>query len=442
MRTAAIVILVGMSIVGLIVLRGVVVAPSKASSVEPSPAPTRQVVAKTMELVGWPCLRGPTHDSQSSETGLLDSFPATGPRELWRRDVGSSFSSPVVTDAGVIAFYRRGDQELIECLNPATGEQRWSFEYPTAWVCKYEYSSGPYSTPVIDGEVVFAVGAEGKLHALRIVDGTCLWQRDLKTDYAAAEMLFNFGASPLVAGERLFFTLGGTVGNSGIVCLDKRTGETLWTATDHEAGYATPTLAAVHGREYLFVFNHVGLAALDPETGKVYWETPFHSRAPDTVCATSPVVSEDLVMVTLGPAPGALCVRVLPDGSYEEVWRERRVIDSTWNNIAYRDGYAFGYTSKRIRSQMRSIDLRSGKVLWQWESDLERGSVLAADGKLIAFGEHGHLALLRQNPHKLEVLAATPEPIMQRPCYPMPALHRGLLYLKDEKSLACFDFRK
>ena len=379
-------------------------------------------------VTGWPNFLGPTHNSVSPETGLLVSFPASGPRELWRRELGTSFSSPVVTDAGLIAFYRQADREIVECLDPQTGESRWSFAYPTAWVCKYEYSNGPYSTPIIDGDIVYTVGAEGKLHALNMEDGTCAWRRDLKTDYQPAEMLFCIGASPLVSHDRLYFTLGGTVGASGTLCLDKRTGETLWTATDHAAGYATPALATIHGREYLFVFDHFGLVALDPHNGKVFWELAFQSRAPDTVCATSPVVYEDLVMVTMGPAPGALCVRVLPDGSYEEVWREKRVIDSTWNNVVHTDGFAFGYTSKRIRSQLRSIDLRSGKVLWQWESNLERGSLIAADGKLIAWGEHGHLALLRLDPHKLEVLAQTAEPLLATPCYPMPALHRGMLY--------------
>ncbi len=436
MRASAVIILLSLFAAALVAVRG------SQQPAQEEFTPPATLDAEAVVDAGWPCFLGPTHDSVSTERGLLDAFPDEGPRELWRRDVGSSFSSPVVTDAGLIAFYRRNDREIIECLDPATGAPRWSFDYATAWVCKYEYSHGPYSTPVIDGDVVYAVGAEGKLHALRMHDGTCLWQRDLKADYAPTEMLFNIGASPLVAGDRLYFTLGGTIGNSGTVCLDKRTGETLWTATDHAAGYATPALAIIHGREYLFVFDRIGLVALDPATGAVWWEIPFQSRAPDTVCATSPVVFEDLVMVTMGPAPGALCVRVLPDGSYEEVWREKRVIDSTWNNVAHAGGYAFGYTSKRIRSQLRSIDLRTGKVLWHWESDLERGSIIAADGKLIAWGEHGHLALLRQNPRRLEVLSQTAAPLLETPCYPMPALHRGLLYLKNEKTLACFDLRK
>lgn len=398
--------------------------------------------AAVSDSPGWPCFQGPTHNSVAYESGLLNSFPPQGPPESWRREIGTGYSSPVVTDAGLIVFYREGDEEIIECLNPEHGDSRWKFAYPTAWVCEYEYSNGPYSTPVIDDGLLYAMGAEGKLHALRMESGELVWQRDLKADYVPAKMLFCIGASPLIHGDRLFYTLGGTIGESGTICLDKRTGETLWTATDHEAGYATPVIAEIHGREYLFVFDHFGLVALDPASGHVHWETPFQSRSPDTVCATSPVVYQDLVMVTMGPAPGALCVRVLPDGGYEEVWRERRVIDSTWNNVVHFDGHVFGYTSKRIRSQLRSIDLLTGKVRWQWESDLERGSLIAADGKLIAFGEHGHLALLKANPHACEVLAMTDEPLLKTPCYPLPALFRGRLYLKNETTLVCYEFRR
>lgn len=134
-------------------------------------------------------------------------------------------------------------------------------------------------------------------------------------------------------------------------------------------------------------------------------------------------------------------MRVLPDGTYQEVWRERRVIDSTWNNVAHVGRHAFGYTSKRIRSQFRSFDLATGDVRWEWESDLERGSVLVADGKLICFGEHGHLALLKLDPQKCEVLATTKEPLLASPCYPMPALADGRLYLKNTHALACYEFR-
>src|SRR5688500_7636274 len=60
---------------------------------------------------GWPCYLGPAHNGVSYEVGLLDAFPAEGPQELWRRTIGTSYSSPVVNEQGVILFYRSADRE-------------------------------------------------------------------------------------------------------------------------------------------------------------------------------------------------------------------------------------------------------------------------------------------------------------------------------------------
>jgi outer membrane protein assembly factor BamB len=405
-------------------------------------SPTISTTQPATIPLGWPNFLGPERNSVSGETQLLDHFPEQGPAVLWRRAVGTGYSSPVVTDAGLLLFYRRANEEVVECLGPNSGATRWQFAYPTAYKCKYEYSDGPYSTPTIAGEYVYALGAEGKLHCLAMADGALLWQRDLKADYDLAEQLFAVGVSPLVDAKRIYLPIGGRREHSGIIALDKQTGTTLWTATDHEAGYASPIQATIHGREYLFVFNRYGLVALDPATGEVYWETPFASRGVDTVCASSPVVENDLVLITMGPAPGALCVRVLPDGSFEEVWRDRRAIDSTWNNVALVAGQVYGFTSKRQRTKLRSLELKTGKVCWEWESDLERGSLIAADGKLIAWGEHGHLALLDLSPHQFQLQAMTSEPLLDTPCYAMPALHRGRLYLRNNQELICLDLRE
>lgn len=403
----------------------------------PSTAPQAAPVVST-----WPNFLGQRRDSVSSETGLLGSFPATGPRERWRRPVGTGYSSPVVTERGLIVLQRVGNEEQVECLDPDSGESRWTFAYPTTYQCQYEYSSGPYSTPSIDGNRVFTVGAQGQLHCLNMTDGELMWRRDLRADYDPAEQLFAMGASPLVDESRLYLPIGGTRGSSGIVAIDKHTGETLWTATEHAAGYASPIKAVIHGREFLFVFNKFGLVALDPLNGRLFWEIPFTSRGVDTVCASSPVVCGDLVLVTMGPAPGALCVRVLPDGSYAEAWRERRVLDSTWNNLVVHDGHIFGFTSKRQRAKLRCIEFATGKQQWEWESDLERGSLLAADGKLIGWGEHGHLALLALNTRELQVLSQTVEPLLKSPCYAMPAIYDGALYVRNEGTLVCFEFRR
>jgi outer membrane protein assembly factor BamB len=343
----------------------------------------------------------------------------------------------------LILLHRVGDDEVIECLDPETGRPRWEFRYPTHYQCRYRYSSGPYSTPVIDAQRVYAVGAEGVLHCLRADNGELIWRRNLSEEYAVAEGLFGVGSSPLLEDGKLIFNLGAADRDAGIIALDAATGRTLWTATDHHAGYATPIAATIHGRRLLFVVTCEGLVALDPADGRVLWQLDHQPQAPDSVNATSPIVQGDLVLMVTGPGPGSLCLRVKPDGGCHEQWRDRRVLDSQFNPLAALGGYVFGFTSSRQGgASLRCVELATGRLCWSWDSQLDRGTLLAADGKLILLGEHGHLAALAADPRQPRLLSMTPEPLLAAPCYSAPALFRGRLYLRNERTLLCLDLRR
>src|SRR5262245_25404418 len=73
----------------------------------------------------WPCLLGPNHDSTSRETGLVTSWPDTGPKEKWRRDIGAGYSVPVTAEGHLILFHRLGNEEIVEGLDAETGESQW-----------------------------------------------------------------------------------------------------------------------------------------------------------------------------------------------------------------------------------------------------------------------------------------------------------------------------
>ena len=108
---------------------------------------------------------------------MLTEWPEAGPAVQWSRPVGLGYSVPVVLDGVLVLFYREGDEEVVEGANAETGQTRWAFRYPTAYRCPVNYSSGPYSTPVLDRDRVYAWGAEGKFHCLDLHQGTLLWSR-------------------------------------------------------------------------------------------------------------------------------------------------------------------------------------------------------------------------------------------------------------------------
>ena len=49
----------------------------------------------------WPQWMGPTRDAVWTETGILDQFPAGGPKELWRVAIGGGYAGPAVAGGRV-----------------------------------------------------------------------------------------------------------------------------------------------------------------------------------------------------------------------------------------------------------------------------------------------------------------------------------------------------
>jgi outer membrane protein assembly factor BamB len=363
---------------------------------------------------------------------------------LWRRPIGRGYSSPVVAGSRLVVSHRLADDSIVECFAAETGESLWRYVEPAWYVCEYDYSDGPYSSPLVDGDLVYSVSAEGALVALDLATGEFLWRRDLERDFQPPEGLFAVGAGLCVDENRLIFNVGAGERNAGVVALDKNTGETLWTSSNHRPSYATPLAIQRGDRRLALVLTFEGLAAFDSPTGELLWSIPFRSQAPDSVNAVSPVVWNDLVLAVTGPGPGAVCLRLkgnIDEGDgYQEVWRDRRALDSQFNGLAVAEGHVFGYTSSRQGgSKFRCVDFATGEVKWEWESDLGRGSLVAVDGRLILWGERGDLAVLELRTDAARVLWQSRQPLLSAPCYASPALAGGRVYLRNESYLVCLN---
>ncbi len=433
---------------------------SRPSTADPQPT----AVPPSASDPGWPRLFGPDGDSRSGERDLETDWGEEGPVVKWRRPVGRGYSAPVVLDKRLIVFYREADEEVVECADAETGATCWAFRYPTAYKCPVEYSSGPYSTPVLETRPnvahpgsgtagrpavgsaagaqrrVYAWGAEGRLHCLDAERGTLVWSRALHDDYRVEPRRFPVASSPLLMGDRLILNLGSQADAAGVLALDKNTGATVWTATQDGASYATPVAATIHDREYVFVWTAQHLTALDPQSGHVWFQIPFSAKDPETVHATSPVVQGDVVLVS-GYQLGCLAVRILPDGVYQELWRVGpTVLDSHYNNLICQDGCVFGFGT--FGGGLRCVDMADGRLRWTWSSRLRNAASIAVGEQLILFDERGRLASVRVTSEGYESIAVMPRGLLSGRCFTAPALSDGRLYLRNEDELVCVDLRR
>lgn len=391
----------------------------------------------------WPRLFGPNGDSVVPPQPLKLDWPGGQPKRLWSMRLGEGYSSPVIVASRLLAFHRVGDEEVLDCFDANTQERLWRFSYPTTYVDQYGYNNGPRATPVVVDGMVYTLGAEGKLFCIRFDDGKEVWRRWLNVEYEVDSDFFGVAGSPLVDGDRIIVNVGGAENEAGIVAIDRHSGKTLWTSTSDGPSYATPVAATIHARRYVFVFTKAGLVSVDPADGNVQWSIPFRSKLYESVNATSPIVVDDLVFASATYGTGSLCVRVRSDGTYEQLWRSERAMDSHFSNLIAVDGFVYGFSGRHEpNAELRCIELKTGRVLWSVPSILGRGSMIRAGETTLLWGERGHLFARNLSPETTPELPEDPHgatSLLRYPCWTPPVIADGRLYLRNESEIVCYD---
>jgi outer membrane protein assembly factor BamB len=82
------------------------------------------------------------------------------------------------------------------------------------------------------------------------------------------------------------------------------------------------------------------------------------------------------------------------------------------------------------------MDLLTGEVQWK-EGGFSKGSLTAAEGRLIILGERGKLALAEATPKDYRQLSAFE--FSGNKCWTVPVVANGKLYLRDTDRIVCYD---
>src|SRR5262245_45944207 len=194
-------------------------------------------VAIPIGAADWPQFLGPERNGVYRGPALADTWPASGPRVVWRKTVGQGFAGPAVAGKQLILFHRVGNEEVVESLDAATGMPQWRFAYPTKYRDQFGFDEGPRAVPVVTGGVIYTFGAEGQLHALDLAKGTKLWSVDTRQEFMVPQGYFGAAGSPLVEDGRVIANIGGA--KAGIVAFDAKNGKVLWTSTNDPASYSS-----------------------------------------------------------------------------------------------------------------------------------------------------------------------------------------------------------
>jgi len=413
--------------------------PASAEASTPAPAPQADTGHD------WPTFLGPDHNGVSKETGLLKSWPAGGPPLVWKMELGDTYSVPSVARGIAVVFHRVGAEEVVEGLDAATGARKWRYAYGTRYRDRYGYSGGPRSSPTIDGGNVYTLGAEGKLYCVELETGKHVWGRSLHEEYfnEARQNFFGVGVAPRVDGEAILLNLGDER-EGCVTAIDKRTGKTLWRASDHGASYSTAICATVGKSRLAFFLTREGGLGVGVEDGKVRWTYPFRSRERESANAASPVVIGDTLFLTATYGVGSALLK-LEENGIKEVWRNH-ALGAHWATPIHEDGHVYGFDGRHeYEAELRCVRLSDGKVMWS-RKGYERGSMTRAEGKYIILAEDGRLVLAELSPQECKEVSSVR--VLKAYCWAAPVLARGRLYVGNsdrstgKATLLCLDLRQ
>ena len=407
---------------------------------KPIPFALPLLLALTAHAEDWPRFLGPRQDNTVTEAKLNLDWGEFGPPALWKAEVGNAYSPPVVAGGKVYVFHRLGQEEILEARKVTDGTPVWRRGYATRYEDQYGYNNGPRASPFVDGAMVYSFGAEGTLTAFATSDGTQAWQRRLNAELNAEPNFFGTGPSPVVEGGTVIVSVGGT--HKGVVLgIDKLTGKTAWTATEDGQSYSTPVVADIAGQRTAVVVTRNRILALDPATGALRFSAPFQSRTYESVNAASPVVSGDEVFCSSTYGVGSILLRAKPAGDWETVWRDESSMENHWaTSLKIGDALYGMHGRHESGSSFRCIDWKTGKVRWEAPKGLGRATFVYHQGHFIAVGERGDLALIEVSPDGYKEKRKVR--VLDYPCWTPPVISDGRLFLRNEKTLVCFDLRK
>jgi outer membrane protein assembly factor BamB len=129
------------------------------------------IAAAGLAADDWPQFLGPSRNGIYTGPPLADSWPATGPRVVWRKQVGAGFAGPAVSGTRLILFHRVAGEEVVESLDTRYGTSQWRYAYPTTYRDDFGFDEGPRAVPVIVNGRVYTFGAEGMLSAVELATG-------------------------------------------------------------------------------------------------------------------------------------------------------------------------------------------------------------------------------------------------------------------------------
>jgi outer membrane protein assembly factor BamB len=371
----------------------------------------------------WPRWRGPALNGISSEKGWQANWPAEGPKQLWRTSVGTGFASFSVSDGRVYTMGNSNNTDTTFCFDARTGKIIWRHSYPCPLDPK-NFEGGPCATPTIADGRVYTHSRKGDTYCLDATRGTVIWSKNLNKELGLAIPTWGSATSVLIEGKLAVLNMG-----SAGVALDRDSGKVVWVSDKTVGSYATPVPVAIGGDQFVAIATRQSLALVKLADGKEVWSYPWKTSY--DINAADPIVSGDKIFISSGYNHGGALLKVTAQGA-EKIW-ENKNMRNHFNSCVLLDGYLYGPDD----GGLRCLDFDTGDLKWTYR-EFGKGSLMAADGKLVALSEKGELIIAQASPAAFEPISRAK--VLSGKCWTTPILSNGRIYCRNAVGdVVCLD---
>ncbi len=384
----------------------------------------------------WTQWGGPNRDFVINSKGLAATWPATGPKQVWSRPLGAGHSAILASGNTLYTTYGVDEQEVVIALAADTGKTIWEYKYasPSAGM-NYEYGIGPHSTPLLVGDLLYSVGATGKLFALDKKTGKVAWSHDLWKEYGGTKMDRGYSCSPIAYKNTIILTLGGQ--GQTLIAFNQKDGTVAWKNQTLDMSPSSPIIVNVDGQDQLIAFLGKVVAGLDPNNGNLIWTHPHVTEWGLNISV--PVWGKDnLLFISSAYSGGSRVLKLTQkDGKMNvaEVWASRRM--RLHHGTAIRIGdYVYGSSGDFGPAFFAAVNVKTGEIAYQDRSFPKSNLVLAGE-RLIILDEDGNLALATASPTELKVISKVS--VLKNLAWTVPTLVGTKLYLRDRRTITALD---
>ncbi|QDS86296.1 outer membrane biogenesis protein BamB [Rosistilla ulvae] len=389
--------------------------------------------------VVWPGFLGPKRD------GWVSHFqpPAAWPKSLskvWQIEVGTGYGSPLVDNNRVYQHARQGVDEVLRCVDLATGKEIWKQTHAVPFKASSggeRHGNGPKSTPILADGRIFTMSSLGDISAWDAETGELLWRSGYGKRFSQNHPNWGVSTSPVIDGDHVVAHFGND-DEGALIALDVKTGEEVWSQGNDGAAYSSPLVVEIHGVRQIVDWNHRALVGVDSRSGEALWEFPLPQFTSNQNMPT-PTFHNGRILLG-GENRGIYGLEPeLHEGKWavKERWFQKDVALDMSTAVINGD-LLFGFSHYKA-GQLFCLDTETGEVLWRGPGRTGANvAFLSIPDHVIALFDGGRLQVIKATGKGLEEVASYR--VADSETWAPPVLLGTGLLIKDQQSLTLWSF--